>query len=80
MVYDKKVISPCRRLIASPDLCDEAKAELAGRMKRYDPVKLQREARNAVDAPVSLNRAINLEGGKALAVEQGADGIELDVH
>ncbi|MDR2729824.1 MAG: hypothetical protein LBB81_02880 [Treponema sp.] len=38
--YDKKVISPYMRLMASPDLCGEAKAELAGRMKRYDPVKL----------------------------------------
>ncbi|MDR2730714.1 MAG: transposase, partial [Treponema sp.] len=48
--YDKKVISPYMRLMASPDRCDEAKAELAGRMKQYDPVKLQREVRNAVDA------------------------------
>jgi hypothetical protein len=66
--YDKKVISPYRRLMASPDLCGEAKAELTRRMKQYDPVKLQREVRNAVDALVSLNRAVNLEGGKALAV------------
>ncbi|MDR2730066.1 MAG: transposase [Treponema sp.] len=66
--YDKKVISPYRRLMASPDLCDEAKAELAGRMKQYDPVKLRREVRNAAGALVSLNRAVNLEGGKALAV------------
>jgi hypothetical protein len=62
--YDKEVISPYQRLMASPDLCDEAKAELAGRMKQYDPVKLQREAHNAVDALVSLNRAVNLEGGE----------------
>jgi hypothetical protein len=67
-VYDKKVISPYQRLLSSPDLCDEAKAELARRMKQYDPVKLQREVHNAVEALVSLNRAVNLEGGKALAV------------
>jgi hypothetical protein len=66
--YDKKVISPYQRLMASPDLCGEAKAELAGRMKQYDPVKLQREVHNAVEALVSLDRAVNLEGGKALAV------------
>jgi hypothetical protein len=65
-VYDTKVISPYRRLMASPDLCDEVKAELTRRMKQYDPVKLQREVHNAVDALVSLNRAINLEGGKPL--------------
>jgi hypothetical protein len=62
--YDKKVISPYRRLMASPDLCDEAKAELAWRMKQYDPVKLRREVRNAADALVSLNRAVSPEGGK----------------
>jgi hypothetical protein len=66
--YDKKAISPYRWLMASPDLCDEAKAELAGRMKQYDPVKLQREVHNAVGSLVSLNRAVNLEGGKTLAV------------
>jgi hypothetical protein len=63
-VYDKKVISPYQRLLASPDLCDEAKAELTGRFALYDPVKLQREVHDAVDALVSLNRAVNPEGGK----------------
>ncbi|MDR2941483.1 MAG: hypothetical protein LBV17_02710 [Treponema sp.] len=63
-VYDKIVISPYQRLMASPDLCDEVKAELAERMKQYDPVKLQREVQKAVDALLSLNRAVNLEGEK----------------
>jgi hypothetical protein len=67
-VYDKNIISPYQRLLASPDLCDEDKAELTGRMKQYDPVKLQREVHNAVDTLLSLNRAVNLEGGKALDV------------
>jgi hypothetical protein len=67
-VYDKKVISPYQRLLASPDLCDEAKAELTRRFALYDPVKLQREVHNAVDYLVLLNRAVNLEGGNALAV------------
>jgi hypothetical protein len=50
------------------DLCNEAKAELARRFVLYNPVKFQREAHNAVDALVSLNRAVHLEGGKTLAV------------
>jgi hypothetical protein len=67
-VYDTKVLSPYQRLMASPDLSDEAKAELDRRFALYDPVKLQREVHHAVDALVSLNRAANLESGKALAV------------
>jgi hypothetical protein len=63
-VYDKNVITPYQRLMASPDLCDEVKAELTERMKQYDPVKLQLEVHKAVDALLSLNRAVNLEGGK----------------
>jgi len=66
-VYDKKIVSPYQRLMASPDLSDEVKAELTRRFAQYDPVKLQREVHKAVDALVSQNRAINLEGGKALA-------------
>ncbi len=65
-VYDKKIISPYRRLLASDDLSLEAKAELTRRFALYDPVKLQREVHNAVDALVSLNKAVNLEGGKSL--------------
>jgi hypothetical protein len=67
-VYDTKVISPYQRLMASPDLSDAAKVELARRFDLYDPVKLQREVHHAVDALVSLNRAVNLERGNALAV------------
>jgi len=67
-VYDKNVISPYQRLLASSDLSDEAKAELTRRFARYDPVELQLEVHKAVDVLVSLNRAVNLEGGNALAV------------
>jgi hypothetical protein len=67
-VYDKKVISPYQRLLASPDLSVEAKAELTRRFALYDPVKLQGEVHNVVDVLVSLNRAINLEGRKAFTV------------
>jgi hypothetical protein len=66
--YDKKVISPYQRLLASPDLADGVKAELARCFERYAPVKLQREVRRAVDALLSLNRTVNLEGVKAHAV------------
>jgi len=41
--------------------------ELARRFALYDPVKLQREVHKAVDALASQNKAINLEGAKALA-------------
>jgi hypothetical protein len=37
-VYDKKVISPYQRLLASDDLSLEVKAELTRRFALYDPV------------------------------------------
>jgi hypothetical protein len=52
-VYDTKVISSYQRLLASPDLCGEAKAELTRRFALYDPVMLQLEVHNAVDALLS---------------------------
>jgi hypothetical protein len=55
-VYDKNVISPYQRLLASPDISDEVKAELSRRFALYDPVRLQREVHNAVGALVPLNR------------------------
>jgi hypothetical protein len=67
-VYDKKVLSPYQRLLSSSDLSDETKAELTKRFKQYDPVVLQNEVHEAVEALMSLNRAIKLEGVKALAV------------
>jgi transposase InsO family protein len=67
-VYDKNVLSPYQRLLASPDIDEQAKLELARRFALYDPVRLQREVHVAVDALLSLNRAINLEDGESLAV------------
>jgi hypothetical protein len=67
-VYDKKILSPYQRLMVSSDLSEEVKAELDRRYALYDPVKLQAEVHKAVDALVSQNRAINLEGGRTLAV------------
>jgi hypothetical protein len=66
--YDKNVISPYQRLRASPYLSDEVKTELTRRFALYDPVTLQREVHNAVDALLSLNRATNLEGVETLAL------------
>jgi len=66
-VYDKKILSPCQRLLASPDLSDEARAELDRRLAMYGPVKLQGEVHKAVDALMLMNRATNLEGVEALA-------------
>ena len=54
--------------MASSDLSADAKADLDRRFALYDPVKLQGEVHKAVDDLVSMNRAVNLEGGKALAV------------
>ena len=66
-VYDKNVLSPYQRLLASPDLDDKFKTELTKRYKRYNPVKLQQEVHNAVDALMALNRTRELEGVKSLA-------------
>jgi len=47
-VYDKDILSPCRRLMASEDVPAEVKAELARRLALYDPVALQREVHDAL--------------------------------
>jgi hypothetical protein len=61
-VYDKKVYSPYQRLLASPDLCDECKKELTERYLLLNPVVLQREVHQAVDALMSLKNTEELEG------------------
>jgi len=66
-VYDKYALSPYQRLLASPDLSDEVKAELTRRYKRYNPVKLQQEVHKTVDILMTLNRKRELEGVKSLA-------------
>jgi hypothetical protein len=67
-VYDTNIISPFQRLIASPDLADGHKAELAMRFGLYDPVVLQQEVHDAVAALMSLNKTRNLGEGEALAL------------
>jgi len=67
-VYDKNVQSPYQRLLASPDISDKVKSELSKCFEMYDPVKLQQEVHNAVDALVSINRVRNLEEKKSLDI------------
>ena len=66
-VYDKNVLSPYQRLLASPDLDDKFKAELTKRYKRYNPVRLQQEVHKAVDVLMALNKTPELERVKSLA-------------
>ena len=68
-VYDKNVQSPFQRLLASNHFSDDVKAELTKRFRMYDPVKLQREVSDKVDALISLNnKTKELEGVKSLAI------------
>jgi hypothetical protein len=55
-VYDKIIQSPYKRLMASPDLTDEVKAELKRCFEQYNPVKLQKEVHDAVAALMKLNK------------------------
>jgi hypothetical protein len=66
-VYDKNVFSPYQRLLASPDLSDEYKKELVKQYKLLNPVRLQQEVHEAVDALMALNKTKDLEGVKSLA-------------
>jgi hypothetical protein len=66
-VYDKKILSPYQRLLASSDLSDEYKQALTKQYKLLNPVRLQQEVHEAVDALMSLNRTRDLEGVESLA-------------
>jgi hypothetical protein len=65
-VYDKPV-SPYQRLVGSPDLPAEAKAELARRYQSYNPVLLQQEVHRAVSALMELNHRKDLMRRQSLA-------------
>jgi hypothetical protein len=67
-VYDTNVVCPYQRLAASPDLADGVKAEPARRLGPYNPVKLQQEVHDAVDALATLHKKLNLEEVGSLAV------------
>jgi hypothetical protein len=66
-VYDKQIVSPCQRLLACPDVSDEAKARLVKKSGIYNPVALQREVHDAVDVLTSLKRGSDLEEPLSLA-------------
>ena len=53
-VYEKIPKSPYMRLLESPDLSEEAKAELKRRFMCYNPVLLQQEVHRAVDALMTV--------------------------
>jgi hypothetical protein len=65
-VYDKPA-SPYRRLLASPDLSDQAKAELTRRYQGCNPVILQQEVHRAVAALMEMNRQKELIRRQPLA-------------
>jgi hypothetical protein len=65
-VYDQPQ-SPYQRLMASPDLPDEVKAELRRRCQSYNPVLLQQEVHQAVSALMELNRQKELIRRQSLA-------------
>ena len=66
-VYDKKVLSPYQRLLSSSELCEEVKMELTKRYGQFNPVKLQQEVHNAVEALMMLVRVRKLEETESLA-------------
>jgi hypothetical protein len=66
-VYDKKIISPYQRLLASNDLAGKYKEKLAEQFSFLDPVKLQQEVNIAVDELLALNKNKNLEEFDALS-------------
>jgi hypothetical protein len=65
-VYDRPM-SPYQRLMASPDLPAEVKAELTRRCQTYNPVLLQQEVHHAVDTLMELNRQKALMRQQSLA-------------
>ena len=66
--YDKNIFSPYQRLLAAQGISDEAKKELVRRHGLFNPVVLQQEVHDAVDALMSLKKKTQeVEGVKPLA-------------
>ncbi|GHV06338.1 hypothetical protein FACS189485_14710 [Spirochaetia bacterium] len=65
-VYDKPM-SPYQRLLLSADIPDTVKAELTRRYQRYNPVTLQQDVHQAVEALAELNRQKTLIRQQPLA-------------
>ena len=66
-VYDKKALTPYQRLLASPDLSEEAKRVLIRKHGQYNPVTLQQQVHDAVATLMSLTKPKELEGVESLA-------------
>ena len=55
-VYEKTPKTPCERLLESPDISEECKAELRRRKALYNPVVLNRGLNEAVERLLRINR------------------------
>jgi hypothetical protein len=55
-VYEKKPRTPYERLMESPDVSEECKAELLRRRAGNNPVELNRRLNEAVERLLKLNR------------------------
>jgi hypothetical protein len=54
-VYEKNPRTPWDRLMESPDISEESKAELRRRRALYNPVELNRKLNEAVEKLLKLN-------------------------
>ncbi|MDR0685631.1 MAG: hypothetical protein LBF83_10970 [Spirochaetaceae bacterium] len=61
-VYEKKPLTPYERLLDSPDISQECKAELQRRRALYNPVELNRRLNEAVEKLLKLNREKGCSG------------------
>jgi hypothetical protein len=55
-VYEKEPRTPYERLMESPDISEERKAELRRRRAGHNPVELNRKLNVAVEKLLKLNR------------------------
>jgi hypothetical protein len=55
-VYEKELRTSWERLMESPDISEESKAELRRRRALYNPVELNRRLNEAVEHLLKLNR------------------------
>ncbi|MDR2095946.1 MAG: hypothetical protein LBP76_10585 [Treponema sp.] len=55
-VYEKEPRTPWERLMESPDISEESKAELRRRRTQYNPVELNRKLNEVVEKLLKLNR------------------------
>jgi hypothetical protein len=55
-VYEKSPKTPCQRLLESPDVSEESKAELMRRKSVQNPVALNSQLNKAVERLLNINR------------------------